>query len=120
MEPSASCVTVVWPLASVFVLLLPMPTVLVPLYLVPLTVTLQSFEAVELILPEEPATSCIFQPTRVVFFSTFWLTIHQLNFKVSHEVTVTDLLPFAAILITYLHQGQIAVAARDERKLSNL
>jgi hypothetical protein len=39
------------------VALFDIPTVFVPLYFVPFTVTLQSFEAVELIFPEEPAIS---------------------------------------------------------------
>jgi hypothetical protein len=45
------------PLASTFVLLFEIPTVLVPLYLVPLTVTDQFFDTLESILPLDVDTS---------------------------------------------------------------
>ena len=49
--PSELWVMVVVPLASVIVELFEIPILFVPLYFLPLTVTDQSFEAVELILP---------------------------------------------------------------------
>lgn len=50
--PFEPCVMVVVLLARVLVVLAEIPTVFVPLYFVPLTVTDQFFEAVESILPE--------------------------------------------------------------------
>ena len=50
--PFEPCVMVVVLLARVFVVLFAIPTVFVPLYFVPFTVTDQFFEADESILPE--------------------------------------------------------------------
>jgi hypothetical protein len=75
-----------------------MPTVLVPLYVEPLTVTLHAFEAVELMSPFELATSWRLQPTTDWLLITLWLTVHQLKTSVSYAVTVTDLLPLDAIV----------------------
>jgi hypothetical protein len=74
---------VVVPLASVFDVLFPIPTVFVPLYVVPLTVTLQFFEAVELIAPYAPEINSSFHETVEVLLSIDWLAISQLNFNVS-------------------------------------
>jgi hypothetical protein len=60
---------VVVPLASVFVVLAEIPTVFVPLYFVPFTVTVQFFEADESILPELSAISCNFHATVDVLFA---------------------------------------------------
>jgi hypothetical protein len=91
-------VIVVEPLANVFVVLLLIPTVFEPLYFVPFTVTDHLFEAVESILPELPEISCSFQLIVEVLFATDWLVTSQLNFKVSHDVTVTLALPLVAIM----------------------
>ena len=69
-EPSALCLMTVDPLASVFVVLLDIPTLLVPLYVVPFTVTDQFFDAVESIRPLDVATSCIAHDTVLVLFAT--------------------------------------------------
>ena len=61
--------------------------VFVPLYLVPLTVTLQSFDALELIFPYASEVSCSSHLTTLELFATLWLTTHQLNFNVFHDVT---------------------------------
>ena len=60
---------VVVPLASVFVALFAMPTVFVPLYFVPLTVTDHDFDVLESIRPELPAINSIFQPIVVVLLA---------------------------------------------------
>lgn len=104
MVPSELWVMVVFPLAKVLVALAAMPMVFVPLYFVPFTVTLQSFEAVELIRPEEPATSWSVQFTVVVLFAMLWLACVQVNLSVFHEVTVTDFEPLVAISATYLYK----------------
>lgn len=90
---------VVVPLANVFVVLFAIPTVFVPLYVVPFTVTDHFFEVVESILPSLPEISCNFQLIVVVLFAIDWLVIDQLNFNVSHEVTATLVLPLEAIMI---------------------
>ena len=92
------------PLARVFVPLLEMPTVFVPVYLVPLTVTLQSFETVESILPLDVATSFNVQVMVLVLLATDWLDVDQLKTRLSQLVTVTVLLPLDAILTTYLQE----------------
>jgi hypothetical protein len=56
-------------LASVFVALFAIPTVFVPLYVVPFTVTDQLFEVVESILPSLPAINSIFHATVEVLFA---------------------------------------------------
>jgi hypothetical protein len=96
---------VVVSLASVFVVLFAIPTVFVPLYVLPFTVTVHFFEADESILPELPETSCNFQLIVEVLFTIDWLVVSQLNFKVSHDVTVTLVLPLVAITIhpPYIH-----------------
>jgi hypothetical protein len=90
---------VVVPLASVFVALFAILTEFVPLYVVPFTVTVHFFEADESILPELPETSCKVQLIVDVLFTIDWLVVSQLNFKVSHDVTVTLALPLVAITI---------------------
>jgi len=59
--PSLLCAITVDPLANVLVVLLPIPTVFVPLYAVPLIFTLQALDADELIAPDEPDISCKLQ-----------------------------------------------------------
>jgi hypothetical protein len=60
---------VVVPLASVFVVLAAIPTVFVPLYFVPFTVTVQSFDVDESILPSLPEINCNFHATVDVLFA---------------------------------------------------
>jgi hypothetical protein len=57
-------------LASVFVVLFDIPTVFVPLYVLPLTVTDHFFCVVESMRPSEPAISSNFQLTVDVLFAT--------------------------------------------------
>ena len=94
---------VVVPFASVFVALFAMPTVFVPLYVVPFTVTDHFFEVDESILPSLPEISSNFQLIVDVLFTTDWLVVSQLNFSVFQEVTATLVLPFEAIMIHPLH-----------------
>ena len=96
--PSALCGMTVCPLARVLTVLFAMPTEFVPLYVVPLTVTLHAFDAVELIKPAEPETSWSSQPMNDLLFSTLWLIVHQVNFSVSYDVTATEVLPLVAML----------------------
>jgi hypothetical protein len=110
---------VVVPLARVLVWLLPMPTVALPLYFVPLTVTSQDWEAEALICPYSLATSSSFQEMVVLLFSTDWLTVDQLNLRESQEVTATLLLPLI-ISATYLLNGQSPGRPGDHRKITDL
>ena len=96
--PLEAWAIVVVPLASVFVVLFAIPTVFVPLYFVPFTVTDQLFDVDESIRPELPDTSCNFQLTVDVLFVIDCPVTSQLNFNVSHDVTVTLLLPLVAIM----------------------
>lgn len=85
------------PLANVFVELLEIPTVLLPLYLWPFTVTDHALDAEDEILPDDPAISCIFQLTVVVFDAMDWLFTSQENRRVSQVVTFTSVFPLFAI-----------------------
>jgi hypothetical protein len=86
-------------LASVFVVLFAIPTVFVPLYVVPFTLTDHFFCEDESILPLLVEINCNFQLIVEVLFTIDWLVVSQLNSKVSHCVTVTLVLPLVAIMI---------------------
>ena len=58
------------PLANTFVLLFEIPTVFVPVYFVPLTVTDQSFDAVESMRPLDVDTSFNDHVTELVLLAT--------------------------------------------------
>ena len=68
--PSELCEIVVEPLAKVLVVPLILPNELLPLYLVPFTVTLQSLLALELILYPDDKITCIFHEIFVVLLAT--------------------------------------------------
>lgn len=99
--PSLLCAIVVLPLARVLVVLVLIPTVFVPLYLVPFTVTLHFFEALELIEAYLSVISCKFQFTVEVLFASETLARLQLNFKVKCVAGVILLFPLVAILLSH-------------------